>query len=220
MNVKYQKTRHDLALMLLNSGAMLTDASNHPLVVEREGPNRKERGFKLKLHEKNSDDPLSSFYLNLRTADNPKPGPLTQEVIYQAAWCMFELFLERKLTFDAVVGVPRAGDPFAQAFARFARTTCLTMDKWEHEEKRCIASLQGHVPALVKKVLVIDDLITKADSKHEAIEILRDAGMDVTDVIVLVDREQGGHERLAKMGCTLHSVLTITEMLDLYVEWR
>ncbi len=201
MNVKYKEARHYLALMLWDIGAMLTAASNHPLVVERE-------------------DPLSSFYLNLRTADNPKPGPLTPKIVDLAAWCMLELCLERTLTFDAVVGVPRAGDPFAQAFARFARTKCLTMDKWEHEEKRCIASLQGHVPALVKKVLVVDDLITKADSKREAIEILRDAGMDVTDVIVLVDREQGGRERLAKIGCTLHSVLTITEMLDLYVEWR
>ncbi len=216
MNVKYKEARHYLALMLWDIGAMLTAASDHPLVVER----GLERGFKLKLHEKNSDDPLSSFYLNLRTVDNPKPGPLTPKIVDLAACCMFELCLERTLMFDAVVGVPRAGDPFAQAFARFARTTCLTMDKWEHKEKRCIASLKGYVPASVKKVLVIDDLITKADSKREAIEILRDAGMYVTDVMVLVDREQGGSERLAKIGCTLHSVLTITEMLDLYVEWR
>ncbi len=218
MNLEYRKARHKLALMLWDIGAVLTAASDHPLVVEREGPNGKERGFKLKLHENNPDAPLSPFYLNLRTTDNPKLGPLTQEIIDQAAWCMFEFCLERKLTFDAVVGVPRAGDPFAQALTRFAGTTCLTMDKWEHQGKRRIASLQGHVLASVKKVLVVDDLITKADSKREAIEILRDAGMDVTDVMVLVDREQGGRKGLAEMGCTLHSIFTITELLDLYVE--
>ncbi len=217
MKVKYRNERYNLALMLWDIGAMLTAASGHPLVVEREGPNGKERGFKLKLHEKSPGAPLSPFYLNLRTADNSKLGPLTPKIVDLVAWCMFEICLERRLTFDAVVGVPRAGDPFAQAFARFAGTKCLTMEKLDHHGKRRIASLQGNVPVSVKKVLVADDLIAKADSKREAVEILRDAGMNVTDVIVFVDREQGGREELAKMGCTLRSVFTITELLALYL---
>ena len=67
-----------------------------------------------------------------------------------------------------------------------------------------------------KVVLLIDDLVTKADSKLEAAEILISNGLVVNDVVVLVDREQGGGEELAKRSLTLHSAITITQMLDFF----
>lgn len=33
--------------------------------------------FELKIHQTNSSAPKSPIYLDLRTPDNPKPGPLT-----------------------------------------------------------------------------------------------------------------------------------------------
>lgn len=213
---KYQKARHDLAIALWDIGAVLTVDSNHPLVVERQGPKGTERGFPLKLHEKNSEAPLSPFYLNLRTPDNPKPGPLTTEVVEQAARCM-QGILANVRPFDALAGVPRAGEPFAETLARLTGKPCITMEKWEHEGKRKIASLKSKVPASVYGVLLVDDLITGATSKREAIEVLRDEGLEVTDVVVLVDREQGGHEELGMLGCVLHSVFSISELLDFYV---
>src|SRR3989344_4810594 len=101
----YNKARYDLAIALLDDGAVLTAASCHPLVVERKGQNGKERGFKLKLHEKNPLAPLSPFYLNLRTPDNPKPGPLTPEVVDLGAYCMLLLARRRKLEYDVVIPV-------------------------------------------------------------------------------------------------------------------
>ena len=49
-------------------------------------------------------------------------------------------------------------------------------------------------------VVVLDDLITTGASKLEAIEPLLAAGLKVTDVVVLVDREQGGSGELAAKG--------------------
>ncbi|HEY4501266.1 MAG TPA: hypothetical protein VJI70_03330 [Candidatus Paceibacterota bacterium] len=209
---EYQKARYELANALWDVGAVLTAASAHPLVIKR----GKERGFKLKLHEKNPDAPLSPFYLNLRTQDNPKPGPLTPQVVEQAARCM-QGILGNVRSFDAVVGVPRAGDPFAKAFAILADKPFVAMEKYEHDGVRRIASLKGKVPASVKKALLADDLITGADSKVEAVLVLQDEGIAVDDVIVLVDREQGGPDQLMEWGCHLHSVFTITELLDFFV---
>ncbi len=212
-NPSYHKARHSLALALMDIGAVLTADSVHPLVVVR----GEERGFKLKLHEKNTNAPLSPFYLNLRTSDN-KSGPLTSESIGLAARCMWDIQFERKLTFDAIVGVPRAGNPFATALGQLTGKPVIELEKYEHGGKRSIESLTGLVSESVKKVVLVDDLITGADSKIEAIQVLRDVDLEVTDVVVLVDREQGGGEGLSEWSCNLHSVFTITELLDLYVE--
>lgn len=215
----YQKARHDLALDLETAGAVLTSASNHQLVIERQvfkGFKGMERGFKLKLHEKNPNAPLSPFYLNLRTADN-KGGPLTEELVDRSATCMHMLVINNGLEFDAVAGVPRAGDPFAEALARLTGKPRIILDKYEHGGKRSVASLKGGIPTSVGKVLIVDDLITRADSKIETVRVFQDEGIIVDDVVVLVDREQGGYDQLMEWGCHLHSVYIFSEMLDLFV---
>lgn len=215
----YHKAQYQLAVALMNIGSVLTKDSNHPLVVKRFiRAMGEERGFKLKLHERNPESPLSPFYLNLRTPDNPKPGPLTQDIVDQSATCIQMLVLANGLTFDAVAGVPNAGDPFAAALARFTGKPLIYLKKEEEGGKRRVTSVCGLVSESVKKVLLVDDLITGADSKREAIGVLREAKLQVTDVVVLVDREQGGLDGLMASGCELYSVFTITKLLDLYVE--
>jgi uridine monophosphate synthetase len=41
--------------------------------------------------------------------------------------------------------------------------------------------------------------------------------LQVEDVVVLIDREQGGAEDLGKQGYRLHSVLTLRELADALV---
>jgi uridine monophosphate synthetase len=67
------------------------------------------------------------------------------------------------------------------------------------------------------RVVVLDDLITTGGSKLAAIEPLEAAGLTVQDVVVLIDREQGGPEELAAAGYRLHAVLRLSEMLELLV---
>lgn len=63
-------------------------------------------------------------------------------------------------------------------------------------------------------VVVIDDLISKGDSKFQSIELFEREGMKVKDVVVLVDRELGGAATLANRGYALHSAITVTEILN------
>ena len=63
-------------------------------------------------------------------------------------------------------------------------------------------------------VVVIDDIVTDGESKLEAIAPLEAAGLIVRDLVVLIDRQQGGPERLAARGYALRAVLTISACFD------
>lgn len=72
----------------------------------------------MKLHEKNPDAPLSPFFLNLRSGDNPKPGPLASVDFDLIARALWEKTTEEGLSFQAIVGIPNAGDPIIEAIER------------------------------------------------------------------------------------------------------
>lgn len=75
--------------------------------------------FKLKLHEKNPDAPLSPFYLNLRTKNNPtNPGPLTEDDCDSIATALWGIVQRNDLDFQAVAGIPHAADPIIEALER------------------------------------------------------------------------------------------------------
>lgn len=64
------------------------------------------------------------------------------------------------------------------------------------------------------RVLLMDDLITSGKSLRRAAEAIRTEGGVVTDVIVLLDREEGGKENLAKDKVKLHYLLRTSEAAD------
>jgi uridine monophosphate synthetase len=65
-----------------------------------------------------------------------------------------------------------------------------------------------------ERVVVLDDLITTGESKIEAIAPIEAAGLQVRDIVVLIDRESGGREFLAAQGYRLHALLTLRQILD------
>ena len=62
--------------------------------------------------------------------------------------------------------------------------------------------------------VLIDDLTTSGGSKLEAVDKLTAAGLEVRDVVVLIDREAGSGESLSAVGLQLHSVFTLAQLID------
>jgi orotate phosphoribosyltransferase len=177
--------------------------------------------FKLKLHENFPDAPLSPFYLNLRTSDNPKPGPLTGDDCVLAAELLWRRILESDLTFSAIAGIPNAGDPLVEAIEKVAAAPrcfkIIKLGKKVDGDKRQIIPLAGGYRQ-GERVLLLDDLITRADSKFEAIKAIKQMDLEVAGLIVLIDRQQGGKEQLEEAGYKLISAFTITELFNYYLD--
>lgn len=116
------------------------------------------------------------------------------------------------LSFDHIAALPYAALPIGTAVA-LQTGWSLVYPRREAKGHGTRASVEG-VFRSGDRAVVIDDLATTGGSKLEAIERLAEAGLQATDVVVLIDREGGAAETLRSAGYRLHAVLTITELLD------
>lgn len=116
------------------------------------------------------------------------------------------------LTFDRIAAIPYAALPIGVAMALEMERPMIypRREVKQHGTRRAI---EGAFEA-GETALLIDDLITRGGSKLEAIEALEAAELLVQDVLVLIDREQGGARDLAKEGYRLHAVFGLTELLE------
>ncbi|MDO8647704.1 MAG: orotate phosphoribosyltransferase [Candidatus Diapherotrites archaeon] len=119
--------------------------------------------------------------------------------------------ISKDLQFDKIAGIPYAAIAIATAFSLQSGKPMIYPRK-EAKDYGTAKQIEGVFKA-GEQILVIDDLITTGASKFEAIKPLEEAGLKIKDITVLVDREQGGTKELAEKGYSLHSVLTMTELL-------
>ncbi len=171
--------------------------------------------FKLKLHEKNPEAPLSPIYINLR---KPPDGPLEDDDVQAIGQELYNTTITRKISFDLVAGIPRAGDPIAKVIAELSGKPLLMLNKKTDGEKRRIDSIVGGGYQKGQRVLIVDDLITQADTKKEVICICEQSGLIVSAVVVLLDRGQGGGKDLEKYGHKLLASFSLSDLLDYYVQ--
>lgn len=116
------------------------------------------------------------------------------------------------LKFDRLAGLPYAAIPIATAVSLLGGRPMIYPRK-EVKTYGTKAEIEGEYRS-GETAVVIDDLATTGGSKFEAIDKLTAAGLVVKDIVVLVDRQSGARESLAQAGYAMHSVLTITQMLD------
>ncbi len=116
------------------------------------------------------------------------------------------------LTFDRLAAVPYAGLPIATALSLQSGVP-LVYPRKELKEYGTGAVVEGGFKS-GEVALLIDDLATTGGSKFEAIERLGAAGLTVRDVVVLIDRQAGARQALAQAGLRLHTVFTLSQLLD------
>jgi orotate phosphoribosyltransferase/uridine monophosphate synthetase len=119
---------------------------------------------------------------------------------------------QRVTKFDVIAGVPIGGLHVATALSLEMRIPLLYARPEPHPDEHERPHIEGiYRPG--QTALIVDDLAAGGGSLVETAEQLRRAGLFVADAVVLVDREQGAHRRLAEMAINLHPIITLDVLL-------
>ncbi|MFV2015565.1 MAG: orotate phosphoribosyltransferase [Candidatus Heimdallarchaeota archaeon] len=150
----------------------------------------------------------SSFYIDLRFL------PSFPKVFFNLIEQMYK-YIEA-IEFDAIIGIPLAGIPFATALSLSSEKPLHLLRKTpkDHGLKKFIEgpSIEG------KKILLVDDLISSGYSKEFAIKAIRDVGGKVSDLVVLINRATDSlDEWKQNWNISIHSLYNISSsILDNY----
>jgi uridine monophosphate synthetase len=151
---------------------------------------------------------VSPFYIDMRLLVS---YPVALE---EAADALFQL--TQNIRYDRLAAIPYAALPIGVALSLRARKPLVYVRK-ERKEYGTGRQIEGEFNA-GESALLIDDLVTRGDSKLEAIAPLRTAGLNITDIAVLLDRESGGADMLRVRGYNVHSLLTMSGMVATLVK--
>ncbi|MCL0072897.1 orotate phosphoribosyltransferase [Dehalococcoidia bacterium] len=121
---------------------------------------------------------------------------------------------------DAVGGLATGAYPIATAVAVISHLEgkpipwFIVREPKSHGTRR---KIEGHLTER-SKVVILDDVITTGDSVLKAIEAVEMANCEVVKVIVIVDRHEGGSDRLRKDGYAFDSILHLWSTGDVTTE--
>jgi orotate phosphoribosyltransferase len=65
-----------------------------------------------------------------------------------------------------------------------------------------------------ERVCLIEDVVTSGGALTEAVEALREAGLECRTAVCVVDREEGGADALARLGVRLRPLFRASELLE------
>jgi orotate phosphoribosyltransferase len=152
----------------------------------------------------------SPVYLNLRLLiSNPTVLRRTVEVMLDEVHALQSMRHPRVARYNLVAGVPFGGLHLATVFSLLSGTPLIYL----HPAKNGEGTVVEGVYESGQTVLVIDDLITGGSSIARTAERLEADDLFVEDALVLVDRQEGGAERLKREGVNLVSILTLESVL-------
>ena len=63
-----------------------------------------------------------------------------------------------------------------------------------------------------ESVVVVEDIITTAGQVSTSVKQMRELGLMVRHVVCVIDRQQGGHEALKRISCSLASLFTLEQI--------
>jgi orotate phosphoribosyltransferase len=117
---------------------------------------------------------------------------------------------------DAIGGPPIGAHPIVTAVAAVSHLRGKPLPAFLIRKEAKTHGLEKQIEGPVKpgaRVVIIDDVCTTGGSTVQALEAVKNAGLQILAVMSLVDREQGGSEKLRQSYRYL-SIFTAREILE------
>jgi orotate phosphoribosyltransferase len=150
----------------------------------------------------------SPYYVDLRQAIS---DPMSMDLIANSLARIIDNEIGRD-KFDKILGVPTAGVPFTTIVCQKLAIPMLYYRK-ERKEHGVRKKIEGKME-INDRILMIDDLITTGKSVIQAAQAAREQGGLVTELVVLLDREQGGREFILSNNIRPHVLFTVSDAFE------
>ncbi len=157
----------------------------------------------------------SNFYFNC------KPTTLDPEGMYLIGHLVFENI--RDLKPDGIGGLTFGADPIATATAFTSQIKGMPIKAFsvrkEQKDHGIVRWIEGDLKP-GERVVIVDDVVTTGGSTIKAIERARAEGMEVIKAVVLIDRQEGGLDRvkehISPATGGVEAIVTRDDMMALY----
>ncbi|XP_072034751.1 uridine 5'-monophosphate synthase-like [Amphiura filiformis] len=138
------------------------------------------------------------------------------DIMDETAELLWEIAEKNNVKSSVLCGVPYTALPLSTLMA-VKQNKPMVIRRKEAKDYGTKKMIEGVFTA-GDNCLIIEDVVTSGSSVWETVQSLDTVGLKVTDAVVLVDRGQGGSERLKNQGISLHSVITLPKILEILCE--
>jgi orotate phosphoribosyltransferase len=149
----------------------------------------------------------SPYYVDCRPVTHSAEGlALMGEII-------FDLIQNQQVR--AVGGLTMGADPLAHAVSLVSYQKGKPVDAFSVRRFQKNHGTGGRVVGPVQpgeRVVVLEDVVTTGGSALAAVKAAREFGLMVVQVIILVDREEGGREAIEKQVSHVTAVFTLSQL--------
>jgi len=154
---------------------------------------------------------VSNYYLDCKlTTLDPEGAVLTGYTILELLRC-------NGIQADAIGGPTVGADPIVTAVAAVSWIQHQPLPAFFVRQERKSHGRQKQIEGIdlsqISKVVIVDEVCTTGGSTIEALNAAKEAGLEILAVISLVDREEGGSDRLRKEYNYL-PIFTAKELLE------
>ncbi|MEB3335828.1 MAG: bifunctional orotidine-5'-phosphate decarboxylase/orotate phosphoribosyltransferase [Leptolyngbyaceae bacterium] len=148
------------------------------------------------------------YYIDLRTI-------ISHPQVFEQVLNAYAEILE-DLTFDRIAGIPYGSLPTATGLGLRLNYPIIFPRKEvkAHGTRRLVEGQFREGETIV----VVDDVLITGKSVMEGAEKLKSVGLQVKDIVVLIDHEEGVQEKLGSQGYCPHAVLKFSEIAQTLYE--
>jgi uridine monophosphate synthetase len=151
---------------------------------------------------------ISPYYLDLRLLVS---YPYLLEVVADVFWEELRL-----MQFDLLVGVPYAAIPLATIISyKYNRPMVFVRKEQKQYGKK--KQIEG-VFHPGQTAVLIDDVISDGKSKEETLLVLKDGGLKINDVLVLLDRRIQANKKSQIYNCKLTAIYNMSDVINILVK--